>query len=95
MEGILRESYTSVSSLESILASYHQVVSVCRCRLLVVVVSVGVVSLVCCICVLHMRVGRYASRVLPTTLWCIGLCIGSVDIGPCQSLTVDLSLHLF
>ena len=63
VEGILRESYISVSSLESILASYHHFVSVYRCHLLVVVVSVGVVSLVCCICVLHMRVGRYASRV--------------------------------
>ena len=89
------ESYISVCTLESILTSNHQVMSLCHCRLLVVVVSVGVVSLVCCICVLHMRVGRYASRVSPTTLWCIGLCIGSVDIGPCQSLTVDSSFSLF
>ena len=63
VEGILRGSYISMSSLESILASNHHFVSLCRCQLLMVVVSVGVVSLVCCICVLHMRVGRYASRV--------------------------------
>ena len=95
VDGILRESYISMSTLESILASNHQVVSMCHCRLLVVVVSVGVVSLVCCICVLRMRVGRYASGVSPTTLWCIRLCISLVDIGPCQALTVDLSFSPF
>ena len=90
------ESYISVCTLESILTSNHQVMSLCHCRMLVVMVSVGVVPLVCCICVLHMRVGRYAARGLPTTLWCVGLCISSVGIGPYQSLTVDLSLsHCF